>query len=82
MGSRLSYASEDEVAAAYCLVQNDPKGREGHDITVSKDTAGRYHVSLLCDDAVAACVLLRDPVHLIDGKRNLLDAGALLSGCG
>jgi putative transposase len=30
-----------------------PKGARLTTVTVSKDTAGRYHVSLLCDDAVA-----------------------------
>jgi putative transposase len=31
-----------------------PKGAKVTTVTVSKDTAGRYHVSMLCDDAVAA----------------------------
>lgn len=31
-----------------------PKGAKVTTVTVSKDTAGRYHVSLLCDDTVAA----------------------------
>ncbi|MGF6780437.1 RNA-guided endonuclease InsQ/TnpB family protein [Paraburkholderia sp. GAS334] len=31
-----------------------PKGAKVTTVTVSKDTAGRYHVSMLCDDVVAA----------------------------
>uniref|UniRef100_UPI003EB7C3C5 RNA-guided endonuclease InsQ/TnpB family protein n=1 Tax=Paraburkholderia terrae TaxID=311230 RepID=UPI003EB7C3C5 len=31
-----------------------PKGAKPTTVTVSKDTAGRYHVSILCDDAVPA----------------------------
>ncbi len=31
-----------------------PKAAKVTTVTVSKDTAGRYHVSMLCDDAVAA----------------------------
>ncbi|WP_227791534.1 RNA-guided endonuclease InsQ/TnpB family protein [Burkholderia sp. BE17] len=31
-----------------------PKGAKVTTVTVSKDTAGRYHVSMLCDDAVSA----------------------------
>lgn len=31
-----------------------PKGAKVTTCTVSKDTAGRYHVSMLCDDAVSA----------------------------
>jgi putative transposase len=31
-----------------------PKGAKVTTVTVSKDTASRYHVSMLCDDAVAA----------------------------
>lgn len=30
-----------------------PKGAKPTTVTVSKDTAGRYHVSILCDDAVS-----------------------------
>ncbi|KML51881.1 transposase [Burkholderia cepacia] len=31
-----------------------PKGAKVTTVTVSKDTAGRYHVSMLCDDVVSA----------------------------
>jgi putative transposase len=31
-----------------------PKGAKVTTVTVSKDTAGRYHVSILCDDVVSA----------------------------
>src|SRR5579863_2981183 len=31
-----------------------PKGAKPTTVTVSRDTAGRYHVSILCDDAVSA----------------------------
>lgn len=31
-----------------------PKGAKPTTVTVSKDTAGRYHVSILCDDVVSA----------------------------
>lgn len=30
-----------------------PKGAKPTTVTISKDTAGRYHVSILCDDAVS-----------------------------
>lgn len=36
-----------------------PKAAEPTTVTVSLDTAGRYHVSILCDDAVSA----KDPVQ-------------------
>jgi len=32
-----------------------PKGAKVTTVTVSKDTGGRYHVSMLCDDVVSAC---------------------------
>ncbi|UXU88395.1 RNA-guided endonuclease InsQ/TnpB family protein [Burkholderia sp. S-53] len=39
---------------AVCWSRTIPKGAKVTTVTVSKDTAGRYHVSMLCDDVVSA----------------------------
>ncbi|MBR8183305.1 transposase [Burkholderia ambifaria] len=43
-----------EAPLAICWSRTIPKGARVTTVTVSKDSAGRYHVSMLCDDVVSA----------------------------
>ncbi|HEY6018394.1 MAG TPA: RNA-guided endonuclease TnpB family protein [Candidatus Paceibacterota bacterium] len=51
-GSSLKLAKMDEPLAIRWS-RTLPKGAKPTTVTVSKDTAGRYHVSILCDDVVS-----------------------------
>lgn len=52
-GSSLKLAKMDEPLAIRWS-RTLPKGAKPTTVTASKDTAGRYHVSILCDDVVSA----------------------------
>jgi putative transposase len=52
-GSTLRLAKMD-AALAIRWSRTIPKGAKVTTVTVSKDAAGRYHVSMLCDDVVTA----------------------------
>ncbi|BAX63315.1 RNA-guided endonuclease InsQ/TnpB family protein [Burkholderia stabilis] len=52
-GTSLKLAKMD-VPLAIRWSRTIPKGAKVATVTVSKDTAGRYHVSMLCDDVVSA----------------------------
>jgi putative transposase len=53
-GAALKLAKMDEPLAIRWS-RTIPRGAKLTTVTVSKDTAGRYHVSMLCDDVVSAC---------------------------
>lgn len=53
-GAVLKLAKMDEPLAIRWS-RTIPKGAKVTTVTVSKDTAGRYHVSMLCDEVVSAC---------------------------
>jgi putative transposase len=52
-GTSLKLAKMDDPLAIRWS-RSLPKGAKPTTVTVSKDTAGRYHVSMLCEDAVSA----------------------------
>lgn len=51
-GQSLKLAKMD-APLAICWSRTLPKGAKPTTVTISKDMAGRYHVSILCDDAVS-----------------------------